>query len=52
MAQSSPVGADLLVDRGAVLAGVGLLVGFVAEVLEFYIEVVGCEDLAEAEECG
>ncbi len=52
MAEAATFGADLLVDRGAVLAGVGLLVGLVAEVLEFYIEVVGAEDVAEAEERG
>ncbi len=52
VAQTPPVGTDLLVDRGAVLAGVGLLVRFVAEVLQLYIEVIGTEDLAEAEEGG
>ena len=52
VAQTPPVGMDLLVDRGAVLAGVGLVVGFVAEVLQLYIEVIGLEDVAEAEEGG
>ena len=46
------VAGGLLVDGGAVLAGVGLLVRLVAEVLQLYIEMVGAEDVAEAEERG
>ena len=52
MAEAAAVGSDLLVDRGAVLAGVGLLVGLVAEVLQLDEEVVGSEELAEAKERG
>ncbi len=42
----------LLEHLGAVLAGVRLLVGLVAEVLQFHVEVVGAEDVAEVEEGG
>jgi hypothetical protein len=44
------VGSDFLVDGDAVLAGVGFLVRFVAEVLQLYIEMVEAEYLAELEE--
>ncbi len=47
-----PLGVDLLVDGGAVLAGVSLLVGLVAEVLQLDIEMIGLEDVAEAEKGG
>ena len=50
VAEAAAVGRDLLVDGGAVLAGVGLLVRFVAEVLQLYVEVIGAEDVAEAKE--
>ena len=51
VAQTSPVGMDLLVYRSAVLPGVSLRVWLVAEVLQLYIEVIGPEHLAEAEKC-
>ena len=47
VAEAITFGPDLLVDRGAVLAGACFLVGFVAEVLQFDEEVVGSEELAE-----
>ena len=47
-----PIAGSLLEDGGAVLAGVRLLVGLVAEVLQLDVEMVGAEDVAEAEEGG
>ncbi len=57
MAEPPAEGRDLLNDRGAVLTGVGLLMGLVAEVLQLDIEAVaaetvGREDAAQAEEGG
>ena len=40
----------LLEDGSAVLAGVRLPVRLVAEILQFHIEVVGAEDVAEAKQ--
>ena len=50
MAQPAAHGRGLVIDGGSVLAGIGLLVRLVAEVLELHIEVVGAEDVAELQE--
>ena len=46
------VTVDLLVDGGAVLAGAGLTVRLVAEVLKLHEKVIGSEDVAKGEEGG
>ena len=46
MAEAATDGRDLVIDGRAVLAGMGLLVRFVAEVLNLYVKVIGAEDLA------
>jgi len=38
---------DFAVDGRVVLAGMGLLVRFVSEILKLYVKVIGPEDLAE-----
>jgi hypothetical protein len=50
MAKTTTVGRDLLIDGGAVLAGMGLLVRFVPEVLKLYVKVIGAKNLVQAEE--
>jgi len=47
VAETAGVCANLLVDRSAMLAGVGFLVRLIAEILQFDIEVVGAEEIAE-----
>ena len=50
MTEAAAVGPDLLVDGRAVLTRMGFLVGDVAEVLQFYVEVIGPEYVAEVKE--
>ena len=50
VAQPVADGGQFLEDGGAVLAGVRLLVGFVPEVLQLDVEMIGAEDIAEPEE--
>ncbi len=49
MTEATAGGRDLAVDGGAMLAGMGLLVRFVSEVLKLYIKVIRVEDIAEVE---
>ncbi len=49
VAKTTSVDSDLLIDGGAVLTGMGLLMRFVPEILELYVEIMRTEDVAEAE---
>jgi len=51
MAEAAADGRDLVIDGRAVLAGMGLLMRLIAEVLKLYVKVIGAENVAQAEEC-
>jgi hypothetical protein len=52
VAQAPPYSWGLSIDGGTVLTGVGFMVGLVAEVLKFNIEVVGTEEIEQAQKRG